>query len=184
MTEQTFEIEQDANGELVAVDTKQDAIENRRSQVWDLYMRGMKVNVIASVLSVHRNTVSNDLRELKKKLGDDVAKMDPAESVGETLKHYDEIWRSAVLEFNAAQTTGAKNNFLRTALEAIRQKAALLSSCGVIPTVNNGGVNVQVNVANISNMQKQMSGMSMDELEEKKLKLLKRIESLPMPSGA
>jgi len=162
-------------GDVVSVQPAS-KIEARRAKVWDLYARGVKITVIAEILKVHRNTVSNDLKILRERQGKVVKQLDAAATVGETLEFYDEIRRLSLAEYYAAGDLRGKNSFLQTALSAIKNKERLLGDCGLIPSQRKGGVNVQVNVANFSEqVAKKTSGMSIDELRSRKKELLERL---------
>lgn len=51
-------------------------IADRRKTVWEMIVRGIPQVVIAKTLNVHRNTVMNDVRELRKQHRDEVKDTD------------------------------------------------------------------------------------------------------------
>lgn len=151
-----------------------DAIEQRRAQVWELYCRGMKVGVIATLMKVDRKTIYRDLKTLRERMATAVKEIDAAATVGEMVEHYEHIWRNAMMEYASAKTSAAKNAFLRTAMEAMNNKQKLMANTGLIPAVQNGGVNIQVNTQ-VNNIQKGAAEASMDELLARREELLRNI---------
>jgi len=165
------------SGEIVCVQ-ESSKIEDRRGKVWNLHTRGISITNMVAILKVHRNTISNDLKVLRRRQGEAVSQLDAAASVGESLKYYDTIIQLSLKEYYAAGDLRGKNGFLQTAMAAIRNRDKLLSTTGLIPSVVGGGVNVQVNVANFTEkVANETQKMSIDELKRRRSELLNRIDS-------
>lgn len=108
-------------------------LQDRRRTVWELYLRGVPLTVISRTLNVHRNTINNDLRELRKTHKQQVSNVDISEEVGDLAAKYDEIFKYAISEYATTDREGAKSSFLSQAQEALHKKSKLLMDVGIIP---------------------------------------------------
>ena len=107
-------------------------IEKRRALVLDLHLRGMTNHAIATILKVHRNTIANDLKAIKKKQAEAVRNLDPDEETGAALDYYTKIRDQAYAAYLEAQNANAKLGFLQAALRAQDMHVKLLVDTGTI----------------------------------------------------
>lgn len=108
-------------------------IAQRRATVWEMLVRGIPQVVIAKTLNVHRNTITNDVRELRKQHREDVKDTDVHETLGDAVAKFDEIFKYAMQEYSTAEKPREKSQFLEKAIAAMDKKARLLVETGVLP---------------------------------------------------
>lgn len=108
-------------------------IEKRRRVVWDLYLQGVPQQTIAETYGVHRNTIANDVKVLKKRHRDEVDNCEAKTEIGDLVAKYDHIFTLSMRDYQQAQTETAKNNMLSRAMAALEKKSKLLTETGVIP---------------------------------------------------
>jgi len=109
-----------------------EGIERRRAIVLDLTRRGMTNHAIAKILKVHRNTVTNDLKAIKKFQAEAVRNLDPDEETGSALDYYTKIRDQAYAQYLEAKNPNAKLGFLQAALRAQDMHVKLLMDTGTI----------------------------------------------------
>ena len=112
-----------------------EGVEKRRAFVMECKLRGLKVDTIAKLIGVHRNTITNDLKAIAKKQAEAIREIDVDATIGETMEYYDRLRDQALVEYGSAETHGGKLGFLNAALKAQEMKAKLLMDVGVIPKV-------------------------------------------------
>lgn len=110
-----------------------ESIEHRRSMVKEMLLRGMTVSSIAKVLGVHRNTVINDVHEVRRQMRLGIKNLDPVQEVADTVEFFQMVAKEAIIQFHGTNKHGAKNSYLNTALKAIETKMKLLAITGMIP---------------------------------------------------
>lgn len=110
-------------------------LEKRRLLVFDLHLRGMTNGAIGSILKVHRNTVSSDLRAIKKSQAKAVQRLDSDEETGATLGYYKKLRDEAYQQYLECESAGAKLGFLQAALRAQEMYTKLLMDVGTIEKV-------------------------------------------------
>lgn len=108
-------------------------IEERRRRVWAFQLKGVPETMIANALSVHRNTIVNDIRELRKIHREQVAEADVMTEIGDAASKFEFIFKEALSEYAQAEKPGAKSLFLERATAALAKKVQLLVECGVLP---------------------------------------------------
>jgi len=109
-----------------------EGLEERRSLVLDMQLRGLSPAGIARVLQIHRNTVHRDLAFLKKKRGEDLEDSQSPQNVGDITLFLDGIIRQAMTQYQATKVESAQIGFLQVALAATEKKAKLLLETGYI----------------------------------------------------
>jgi transposase len=112
-----------------------EGIEKRRMLVFDLHLRGMTNGAIAAILKCHRNTVSADLRAIKKTQAKAVQKLDSDEETGATLDYYRKLRDEAYQQYLECESANAKLGFLQAALRAQEMFTKLLMDIGTIEKV-------------------------------------------------
>jgi hypothetical protein len=118
-----------------------EGIERRRAFVMECRLKGLKVEAIATILDVHRNTVTNDIKAISRRQAEVVRGIDSDASIGETIEFYDFARDRAMLEYAQALSEGGKVAFLQAAIKATEMKAKLLMDSGVIPKAARSGTN-------------------------------------------
>jgi len=108
-------------------------ISDRRKTVWEMLVRGIPQVVIAKTLNVHRNTITNDVRELRKQHREEVKDTDVHETLGDAVAKFDEIFTYAMQEYSVADKAREKSQFLEKAIAAMDKKCRLLVETGVLP---------------------------------------------------
>lgn len=111
--------------------------EERRAQVWEMLVRGVSQKVIADTLSVHRNTVANDIRVLRAKHRKEVTDIDTKAELGDAVKKFDEIFKYAMSEYSLSNKEQQRATFLEKAMMALTKKVGLLVDTGVLPKAAN-----------------------------------------------
>jgi hypothetical protein len=113
-------------------------IARRRDQVREYLMRGVPKVVMAELLGVSRNTIHQDILEIKRSLGHqmesirgDGAKVD--QEIGTIAGQLATVANSAMSEYAMARTGAIKDRFLNTAAKAHWIRARLLMEVGVLP---------------------------------------------------
>lgn len=107
-------------------------IERRRAYVLDFHLRGLANHTIAAMLKVHRNTITNDLKAIKKHQAEAVRNMDPDEETGSALNYYLKLRDQAYTQYLEADNQNAKLGFLQAALRAQDMHIKLLIDTGTI----------------------------------------------------
>lgn len=111
----------------------QEAIAERRETVWEMLVRGVPQVVIAKTLNVHRNTIANDVKELRRTHRKEVKDNDVHETLGDSVAKFDEIFKYAMQEYSTVEKPREKAQFLEKALSAMDKKTRLLVETGVLP---------------------------------------------------
>lgn len=113
----------------------EDAIEQRRQIVFELHIvRGLEIGVIAQMQSVHRNTISADVRAIKEKLARDLREADLVEQVAVSAAKYERVASTAMVEFEASEDQRIREGYLGTALKAWSAKDGFLAGVGYYPS--------------------------------------------------
>jgi len=107
-------------------------LERRRAIVLDLKLRGMGHRAIAAILKVHRNTVSNDFRAIRRMQAEMARSLDGDAEVGATVSYYEKLRNTAFKEYMEAKSNQAKLGYLQTALRAQEMHVKLLMDIGII----------------------------------------------------
>lgn len=113
----------------------EDAIERRRRFVQESMIRGVPATTIATQMGVHRNTIVNDIREIRKKNAQKVAETDVLEEIGEAAQFFEQVAQDAMFEVSDNSHPMAKVSFMSIAMKAKADKLKLLTQVGVIPAV-------------------------------------------------
>lgn len=111
-----------------------EAIEYRRRQVFELVLlNGTEASVVAGMLQVHRNTVVNDVAEIRRTLKQWAKALDPHEAIGERAAMYRKVAQTALFDASQTESGGAKAMLLAQVLRAMELEGKLLLDTGVIP---------------------------------------------------
>jgi len=108
-------------------------VEERRSAVWEMLVRGVSQTIIAKTMNVHRNTIFNDVKELRRIHRHGVKDNDVHETLGDAVAKFDEIFKYAMQEYSTAEKSREKAQFLEKAIAAMDKKTRLLVETGVLP---------------------------------------------------
>ena len=129
-----------------------EGLEKRRILVFDLHLRGMTNGAIGSILKIHRNTVSSDLRAIKKLQAKAVQRLDSDEETGATLDYYKKLRDEAYQQYLECESANSKLGFLQAALRAQEMYTRLLMDVGTIAkvatkvsTMHGGSVDFKMN---------------------------------------
>jgi len=110
-----------------------EVIEERRERVWEMLMRGVSQKEMAQALGVHKNTIVNDVAELRKQHREAVRDSDVHDEIGDTAAKFNDIFRYAMMEYTTAENERSKATFLEKAMTALSKKVALLVETGILP---------------------------------------------------
>jgi len=108
-------------------------IEERRKHVFELMLRGTSVGAMAKVLSVHENTILNDLRQIRQQNRQKIDDVVVKEEIGEAVAKLDDLMTKALQEYELTEKDNLKAVFLEQARKALMDKMKLLVEVGVIP---------------------------------------------------
>lgn len=128
----------DASEPPADVKHTEEAIERRRRFVQESVIRGIPASTIAKQLGVHRNTIVNDIREIRKENSRKVAEADVLEEIGEAAAFFEQVAQEAMFGVTDHDHPMAKVSFLSIAMKAKADKIRLLSQVGVIPHAPRG----------------------------------------------
>jgi hypothetical protein len=144
-------------------------IERRRAMVLDFHLRGMTNHAIAAILKVHRNTVTNDLKAIKKQQADAVRNLDPDEETGAALDYYLKLRDQAYAQYLEADNANAKLGFLQAAIRAQDMHMRLLMDTG---TVERTPTKISSSHGGTIQHKHDFNGKSTSELETRRRELL------------
>jgi biotin operon repressor len=113
-------------------------IAKRREQVKEYLMRGVPKVVMAELLHVSRNTIHQDIQEIKRGLGHKIESMrnngdQIDQEIGMISGQLATVANAAMSEYAMARTGAIKDRFLNTAAKAHWVRARLLMEVGVLP---------------------------------------------------
>jgi predicted DNA-binding protein (UPF0251 family) len=151
-----------------------DAIENRRRFVQESMIRGISAVAIAKQMGVHRNTIVNDIREIRKENAKKVREADVLEEIGEAVQFFEQVSKDAMFEVTDNAHPMAKVSFLSIAMKAKEDKIKLLTQVGVIPSAPKAeqkATSVLFGDVDLENMQ-------VDELKQLRDKVLSEMYSM------
>lgn len=117
-----------------------ESIEHRRNLVRDMMLRGMSLVSIAKVLGVHRNTILNDAKEIRRQMRQSIKELDPIQEVANDVEHYQMIAQEAIVQYYNAEKHSAKKGWMEVSIRAMDSKVKLLALTGLIPTQGLSGV--------------------------------------------
>lgn len=148
--------------------------DERREQVYSLSLRGAKKAALARMYDVHVNTITRDLKAMKKRLRSDTVTADAWTEIAESLKFLDEIEKLALYEFYQNKSNpSAKQKFLETCIKAREAKVRLQLNVGHIPKVAD---KVQEDIFIYNGVD--IRTMSTEELQKKRDELASRMTTL------
>jgi len=115
---------------------KRAEIEKRRTQVWDLYNKGISSQTIAKLLGVSRNTIVQDMAEIRKEQAARLTQITSDEESAMMLTQFENLYHSAMAEASLVpkEAFSQKEKLLRRAQNALTQKMNLLIALGRIQT--------------------------------------------------
>lgn len=113
----------------------EDQIQQRRLEVFELhFMQGLEVTTIAEIVGVHRNTITTDLREIRRELAQEMRKADVVEEVAIAAAKYEKLAQMALYEMSQAKSEVGKSKLLGQAMRAWESKHNFLMNTGVLPS--------------------------------------------------
>lgn len=122
----------------------------RRMEVFRLQMRGMNQTTMATVLKVNRNTIVNDVRWLKLHMREIAIEADKFQEIGNAMKFFEEMEQTAMFNFHDTDSHKAKNEYLKTAIEARERKIRLMMDAGIIDKAATN-LNLEVDFSKFTN---------------------------------
>jgi hypothetical protein len=111
-----------------------EAIERRRAVVKEMLVRGMSTAAIAHALGVHRNTVLNDSKEVRRVMRQAVKEIDPVQAIADSVEIFNMVVREAIVQFHSSDGKGPKVAFLKTITEAEATKLKFMMATGLLPS--------------------------------------------------
>lgn len=139
----------------------------RRIEVFRLQMRGLKIAAIARELQVSRKTVHRDARWIKENLRELALDADRYAEIGEAIAWFKEIAQDALFHMAETDKSSVKNQFLKTAIEAIDKRTRLMMDAGII---ERAAVDLNLNIPDLLKL-------STIELEAKRDELVNRLSA-------
>lgn len=129
---------QEAEGRLRISRGTEAGIAKRREQVKEYLMRGVPKVVMAELLGVSRNTIHNDILEIKQRLGQRIGAIrgnadQVDQEIGMITGQLAAVASSAMSEYAMARAGPVKDRFLNTAAKAHWIRARLMMETGVLP---------------------------------------------------
>lgn len=111
-----------------------EAIEQRRTLVKEMLVRGMSLMSIAKTLGVHRNTIMNDSKEIRRVSRQSIKDIDPVQAVADSIDIFNMVVKEAIRQFHDSEGKGAKVSFLKTIAEAESTKLKFMMATGLLPS--------------------------------------------------
>ena len=99
-----------------------------------MMIRGMPLAAIAKALGVHRNTVLNDSKEIRRTMRLAVKEIDPVQTIADSIEIFSMVVREAIVQFHSSDGKAAKVQFLKTITEAEATKLKFMMSTGLLPS--------------------------------------------------
>jgi len=109
------------------------AQETRRGQVWELMLRGISKSMMARLLDVSPNTITQDVKFLRSQNQQAVTQMDVNTEIGDALAKLDHLFCICISEYHGAERSQAKSAFLTQAILALDKKLKFMMDTGLIP---------------------------------------------------
>jgi hypothetical protein len=152
-----------------------EGIEARRAFILECRLRGLKIEAIAKLLNVHRNTVTNDIKAIAKRQAEVVQDLDPNASIGELLDFLDHARNEAMMAYKSCETDTGRVAFLQAALRAQDLKAKTLFESGIIPRATRDDKEKGLVVDGQELNEKSLEKMTNADLEAYRKKLAEQI---------
>jgi hypothetical protein len=146
-----------------------EAIEERRRQVWEMILKGVPETVISKAFGVHRNTIINDVRVLRRRHRGQVSDADVKEEVGDAVAKFDFIFTQALSDYGTAEKDNLKAQYLEKALNALREKVKFMVEVGVLPK-SAQEITGELKVQGVD-----ISKMSVEELKTMRTRVLEQL---------
>lgn len=149
-------------------------IESRRSKVYDLYFfRNHTQQAIAKILTVHVQTVKNDIKALKAEAAHSVSDSTQKELVGEIIQRYKNIISEAWYNYNSLndpKQSSVKFKYMELAKNTQKDLSAFMLEVGVIPKANSRGKSL-VSDKDLD----EMSDVELDNIEAEYIEKFKKL---------
>lgn len=109
-----------------------EATKERRMEVFRLKMRGLTNSAISRELGVNRNTIVRDSKWVQAHLRELAVSADKFEEIGKVMAKLEEVEKEAFFLCNETENVHAKNNFLMTAINAMKERVKIMMDSGII----------------------------------------------------
>lgn len=107
--------------------------EMRRRQVWELMLRGMPKGIMAKMLGVDPNTITQDVKSIRANHQQYVKDLDIDEEFGDALAKFDHIFSLALSDYSSSDRNSDKASFLSQAAAAVNNKLRFMMDTGMVP---------------------------------------------------
>lgn len=111
-----------------------EAIDQRRALVKEMMIRGMSLVAIAKAIGVHRNTILNDSKEIRRTMRQGIKQIDPVQAIADSVEIFNMVVKESIVQFHSSEGKAAKVQFLRTITETEATKLKFLMSTGLLPS--------------------------------------------------
>jgi hypothetical protein len=112
--------------------TKEETM-TRRRQVWELMLRGTSKGVMAKVLGVDPNTITQDVKAIRSDHAQYVGELDIDGEFGDALAKFDHLFQLAISDYSSAERNSDKVSFMGQANTIIERKLRFMMDTGMLP---------------------------------------------------
>lgn len=105
----------------------------RRRQVWELMLRGIQKGMMAKVLGVDPNTITQDVKAIRADHAAYVGKLDIDSEFGDALAKFDHLFQLAISDYASAERNSDKVSFMGQANTIIERKLRFMMDTGMLP---------------------------------------------------
>jgi hypothetical protein len=120
-------------GQSVPLRGDRAAIEQRRALVKEMMVRSMPLTAIAQAIGVHRNTIMNDAKEIRRSMRQSVKDIDPVQAIADSVEIFNMVVREAIVQFHSSEGKASKVSFLKAITEAEATKLKFMMTTGLLP---------------------------------------------------
>lgn len=131
-------------------------IEDRRRQVYNLFLRGYKPKQISRILAVPHSTINHDIHARRGDLREAAEKVDPVSYLADVREEYRMLREEAWANYRAADKPGDKIKFLKLITKLSSDETKQLQDLGAIEKHNGKSkleIEADVNVSGQINVQ-------------------------------
>jgi hypothetical protein len=105
----------------------------RRRQVWELMLRGIQKGVMAKLLDVDPNTITQDVKAIRADHAKYVGDLDVQGEFGDALAKFDHLFQLAISDYSSAERNSDKVSFMGQANAIIERKLRFMMDTGMLP---------------------------------------------------
>jgi len=134
----------------------------RREKVKALLVRGVSIEDISKALTVHRNTINNDIKRIKEEINNEIRQ----ESLEAVLFHfvasYDEIGKELWKTYISSKNENVKLGALNSLMKLTDEKIEILQRLGILESYTSPDQNIEVKVTIVQPEKKEVIDMEVE----------------------